>query len=93
MMEAVSGDETGYRPGARHAILVYGKGATLEDARTDTVSFVTLCGWLHVEVKRMKHISNDTTVIQDTILRESAEVAMQKGQAIVIYGDEIPPNA
>ena len=81
---------TGQRPGARHALLLYGCGAQINEARQAAVASAEGNGWLAVTVNREKEMNADTLEITDQGLRLAATAALRDGGATVVYGDEMP---
>lgn len=91
--QGVAGAASGYRPGARHALLIFVRTHGLEDAETRAVGFAAEQGWSHIELKRGKEIGADPSSIADTQLRSAAEAAVQEGAGFVVYRDEIPADS
>lgn len=84
---------TGYRPGARHALMIFVTARTLEEAEGRAAGFAAAQGWSHPEIKRGKDLGPDTPSIADDTLRSAAEAALQHGGGLVVYRDEMPPDA
>ena len=93
LIEAVAGTECQYRSGARHALLVFVRGDDLDESRRPALDCVEKQGWQFVEVKRAKEVSTDTAEIADETLRAAATHALEAGNSIIVYQDEIPNNA
>jgi hypothetical protein len=93
LAQGVAQQATGYRPGARHAFMIYVSSDDLENARPRATELASEAGWLHVEIKREKAIGSDTATISDDTLKSAAEHAIEAGGAIVVYADEIPANS
>ncbi len=91
--QAIAGDDLSYRPGARHALLVFIAAPELERAAEIATERVTAEGWLHIDLLRSKPISGDTSLIADESLRMAAEHALADGCGLVVYGDPMPPDA
>lgn len=91
--QGVASEHSGYRAGGRHALLIYSTNPTLEGAREAAVAFAHDSGWLHVETQRAKATSSDTDLIVDPILRAAAEAALREGQGLVVYQNELRPDA
>jgi threonine dehydratase len=93
LMEAVAGAKSQYRPGARHALLVFIVGGKIDDSQQPAIECLERQGWHFVEAKRAKEVSADTEQIADETLREAANHALANGDAIIVYQDEIPNNS
>jgi len=93
LAEAIATEATDKRPGARHALMLYASGSTLDWARGRATKHADDAGWLHVEVKREKELNRDTSLIAEPTLRTAADAAVARGSAIVIYGNEIPTHS
>jgi hypothetical protein len=91
--EAVANEVAGYRSGARHALMIFSAGQSLEAAVVPAGRFAQDSGWQYVELKRCEEIGDDTDLIDDDTLRQAADIAKERGQCIVVYADEIPLNA
>lgn len=88
--EGVAQQASNYRTGARHALMLFATGPSLDLARVEAVTGATGRGWTHIEVKREKELDDDVTNITDEVLRSAAEFALLEGNAIVVYAQEIP---
>ena len=86
--QAVAQNQTGYRAGARHALMVFVTAPDENSARQNARDAISKNHWLEGEVMRIKQLS-DPDLIEDDILRASAEWALEQGDAIVVYKDEI----
>ncbi|SFO84576.1 hypothetical protein SAMN04488060_0242 [Qipengyuania nanhaisediminis] len=93
LMEAVAGPASQYRPGARHALLVFVLGGTIEHCQQTAIECVENQGWQFVEPKRAKEVSTDIEQIADDTLRAAATHALNNGDAIIVYQDEIPSDS
>lgn len=85
--EAVAQEETGFRPGARHALMLWITASDELTARLRGESAVESKGWLLPRITRGKQIY-DPDLIEDDILRQAAESALTDGASIVVYADE-----
>ena len=81
------------RASSRHALMIYIRAPTIADARTRAVTHAMETGWLLIDIMQGKVIEGDLTRIEDDTHRATAEDAMQNGQAMIVYADEIPPDA
>ncbi|RDE04860.1 hypothetical protein [Sphingomonas aracearum] len=90
---AVATEDTGFRPGARHALMLYGKGVAVASARSVAIAGAEKQGWTFVEVKREKELHADLTAIEDDILRSAAQNATRSGHSMIVYRDELPLDA
>lgn len=88
----VAAAASGYRAGARHALMLFATGASVNDARTEAIAGAAGNGWMLVEIKREKELDGETALIDDDVLRSAAEVAITDGSSVVVYAQEIPPN-
>jgi hypothetical protein len=93
LMEAVAESAAAFRPGARHALMVFATGPDADAAQLSAVEFVVSKGWALVEPRRAKEIDWDTESIADDTLRSAADSARERGGALVVYQDEIPLDA
>ncbi|PTS81848.1 hypothetical protein DBR21_17990 [Caulobacter sp. HMWF009] len=93
LAQGVASELSGYRAGARHALLLYSTGLSLESAQQSAVTFAQDNGWLHVEAQRSKATSSDTDLISDATLRAAAEAAVRSGQGLVVYQSELASDA
>jgi hypothetical protein len=93
LAHGVARQGSNYRPGARHALMLFATGESLHLARSEAIAGAANRGWAHVEVKREKPLGRDATGIEDEILRPAAETALADGAAIVVYAQEIPLNS
>jgi hypothetical protein len=93
LIEAVAESAAAYRPGARHALMVFATGPDADAAQLSAMGFVASKGWALVEPRRAKEINWDTESIADDTLRSAANSALERGCALVVYRDEIPTSA
>lgn len=90
---AVATEATGFRPGARHALMLYGKAAAIACARYVAVRGAEKRGWSFVEIKRERDLDPDLAAIGDDTLRSAAQRAFSSGHSIIVYQDELPLDA
>lgn len=90
---AVATESTRFRPGARHALMLYGKAAAVVSARSVAVAEAEKRGWSFVKVKREKELHPDLAAISDDTLRSAARRAFSAGHSIIVYRDELPLDA
>lgn len=93
LMQGVAETVPRYRPGARHALMIFVTGPSLNMAQDHAAEFAASKGWSFVEPKRGKIIGTDTSSISDRTLRAAAEAALESEGSLVIYGIEIPPDS
>lgn len=86
--QAVAQEETGFRPGARHALMLWITAPDEQTARLRGESAVESKGWLLPRITRGTQIY-DPDLIEDDMLRQAAESALTKGASIVVYADEM----
>ncbi|QVM85221.1 hypothetical protein [Novosphingobium decolorationis] len=88
--KGVATEATRYRPGAQHALLLYGRGSGVEAARSAAVAGAEDRGWNFVEVQRQKELDADLSAIEDETLRSAAQDASRLGYSMIVYRDELP---
>lgn len=93
LMEGVAESAPAHRSGARHALMIFATGPDLDAAQSRAIEFVSSKGWTLIEPSRAKEIGRDTETIADDTLRSAAESALARGSALIVYQDEIRPNA
>jgi hypothetical protein len=91
--EGVAGEAASKRSGARHALMLFVPAANLEAARITATAKVEERGWCFIELKRAKEAPKDIDGISDAVLRDAAKSAREAGFGMVIYRDEIMPDA
>lgn len=82
----------GRRPGARHAMLVFVTAADFEAAQPKAAGAAIGAGWMLVRLEKGMPIAADQPQ-PDPVLAAAAATALEEGSAIVVYGDELPPEA
>jgi len=90
---AVADAAEGRRPGARHAMLIYVTAIDFEAAQRRAAGVAIGAGWMLVRLEKGKSIEEDPAQTEDAILRAAAQSAIEEGSAIVVFGDELPPDA
>jgi hypothetical protein len=90
---AVADAAEGRRPGARHAMLIYVTAADFEAAQPRAAGVAIGAGWMLVRLEKGKPITDDPSQTEDEVLRAAAQSAIEDGSAMVVYGDELPPDA
>ncbi|XHS01715.1 hypothetical protein ACFB49_33230 [Sphingomonas sp. DBB INV C78] len=93
LAQAVAADVKGYRAGARHAMLIFIRGEPSDQDNARAREVAGKAGWIFVEIQRSKELGGDVELIEDDTLRDAAEHALQHGQCIVTYRDELPPDS
>ncbi len=88
---AVADEAEGRRPGARHAMLIYVTAPDFEAAQRKAAGAALGAGWMLVRLEKGKELAGPQS--DDPVLRSAAETALEEGSAIVVYGDELPPEA
>lgn len=88
---AVADAVEGHRSGARHAMLVYVTAADFEAAQAKAAGIVLGTGWMMVRLEKGMYVQPDKPQ-PDPMLQRAAESALAEGSAIVVYGDELPPE-
>jgi hypothetical protein len=89
---AVADAVEGRRPGARHAMLVYVTAEDFEAAQTKAAGVALGAGWMLVRLEKGKPLESDQSQA-DEVLAAAAQSALDDGSAIVVYADELPPDA
>lgn len=92
-VRAVATESTKFRAGARHALMLYATGIDVVSARSVAISGAERGGWSFVEVHRAKEIDADPALIEDDVLRSAAYEALTGGSSLVVYSNEIAPDA
>ena len=90
LAEAIAGSRSGYRLGARHAMLIFVADRQRQDLNTQAINAAESRGWSIIELKRSKVLDADLVLILDDSLRGAAEHASANGSALVVYADEVP---
>ena len=80
------------RPGARHAMLIYVAAADFEAAQRKAAGVALGAGWMMVRLEKGMEVA-DPAANADPVLRAAGETALEEGAALVVYGDELPPEA
>jgi hypothetical protein len=93
LAEGVAGDAATKRRGARHALMIFVPASNWEAAETTAATKAAERGWHFVRLKRGKETTEDIDDISDDMLRNAAQSARDIGFGMVIYRDEIMPNA
>ncbi|NIJ22098.1 hypothetical protein FHS95_003809 [Sphingomonas naasensis] len=89
---AVADEVEGRRPGARHAMLIYVFARDFEAAQRKAAGVALGAGWMMVRLEKGMEVV-DPAANDDPVLRAAAGTALEEGSAIVVYGDELPPEA
>lgn len=89
---AVADAVEGRRPGARHAMLVYVTAPDFEAAQAKAAGIALGTGWMTIRLEKGMLVPPDKPQ-PDPLLQTAAESALAEGSAIVVYGDELPPEA
>ena len=89
---AVADAVEGRRSGARHAMLIYVTAPDFESAQAKAAGIALGTGWMLVRLEKGMLVPPDKPQ-PDPLLQTAAESALAEGSAIVVYGDELPPEA
>jgi len=89
---AVADAVDGRRPGARHAMLIYVVASDFEEAQRKAAGVAIGAGWMLVRLEKGMEVA-DPAAGGDLVLQAAAETALAEGSAMVVYGDELPPEA
>jgi hypothetical protein len=89
---AIADDVEGRRPGARHAMLIYVSAEDFEAAQRKAAGVAIGAGWMMVRLEKGTD-GVDPAATTDLVLRAAGETALAEGSAMVVYGDELPPEA
>ena len=73
--------------------MVFATGPDVDAVLSKAVKFVSSKGWTLVEPRRAKEIGHDTETIADDTLRSAAKSVLARGSALIVYQDEIRPDA
>jgi hypothetical protein len=93
LAEAVAGTSSDYRPGARHALILYVTARSTETARNRVVEEVGRAGWLHARIIRGGAVVRQIDSDRHPVMQEAMESARRTGAAMVVYAEEIRHNA
>lgn len=93
LAEAVAHEASGYRAGARHALMLFVADTDRQVAQARAEGLAAEHGWMAVVVERGKSIGGDATAIQGDVLRAAAEASLSGVGSIVVYEQEIPFDA
>ncbi|WP_424931545.1 hypothetical protein [Amaricoccus macauensis] len=91
--EAVAGDESKYRPGARHALIVYVTGTTSDEAQEKALREVDGAGWIYPRVITCGPVVNEALADRHPIMQQALDGAREAGASMIVYTEEIPHNA
>jgi len=91
--EGVAVEAASKRPGARHALMIFVPAANLKAAQIAAIARAEERGWCFIELKRGKEAPEDIDGISDAVLRDAAKSARDAGFGMVIYRDQIMPDA
>jgi hypothetical protein len=89
---AVADAVEGRRSGARHAMLVYVTAPDFEAAQAKAAGIMVGTGWMLARLEKGMLVPPDKPQ-PDPLLQTAAESALAEGSAIVVYADELPPEA
>ncbi|MCH7863048.1 hypothetical protein ACQKOH_18225 [Sphingomonas sp. NPDC092331] len=89
---AVADTVEGRRPGGRHAMLIYVSADSFEEAQAKAAGVALGTGWMLVRLEKGMEVA-DPGATEDPVLRAAAMDALADGSAMVVYGDELPPEA
>jgi len=93
LAEGVAADAAGYRPGARHAMLILVRGDASASLDGAAEGIAQASGWRYITLKKAAELDCDLASIEKGSLRSAVDYALEQGQALVVYRDEIPPDA
>lgn len=89
---AVADQAEGRRPGARHAMLVFVTAPDFEAGQRKAGGVLIGAGWMLARLEKGKELDSASPQ-EDAVLDAAAAHARETGSAIVVYGDELPPDA
>jgi hypothetical protein len=89
---AVADHVDGRRPGARHAMLVFVDAPDFEAGQRKAGGVMIGAGWMLARLEKGKEL-NSADPQSDPVLAEAQAHALETGSAIVVYADELPPDA
>lgn len=93
LAEGVAQEATGYRPGARHALMLFIADVEIKGAQARAEDLAAENGWMALVVEGGKSIGGAATGIKDHVLRAAAEASLSGVGAIVVYERETRPDA
>ncbi len=91
--EAVAGLESKYRPGARHALIIYVTSPSTDLAQERALDEVCGAGWIHTRVLKGGPVARERVDDRHPILQQALDGARESGAAMIVYTEEIPPHA
>lgn len=91
--EAVAGDESRYRPGARHALIIYVTSQSSDQARARALAEVNGSGWIHPRFIQGGPVAREVEEDRHPILQQALDGARATGAAMIVYTEELPHNA
>lgn len=89
---AIADTAEGRRPGGRHAMLVFVTAPDFEAAQRSAAGVAIGAGWILVRLEKGMAIETDP-VGADPVIAAATETARAEGSALVVYADELPPEA
>jgi hypothetical protein len=91
--EAVAGVSSEYRPGARHALILYVTAVSADAAREKAMEEVSRAGWMHARVIQGGAVAREIQTDRLPVLQQALEGARRSGAAMVVYNEEIRHDA
>ncbi|MEM8571590.1 MAG: hypothetical protein AAGG56_11865 [Pseudomonadota bacterium] len=93
LAQAIAADGSEYRPGARHAMIVYVSAHSTELARSRVIEKINSAGWMETMILSGGAVSNAAMEGRHPVLQEAFDGAVESGVAIIIYREELRHNA
>lgn len=89
---AIADTAEGRRPGGRHAMLVFVTAPDFEAAQRSAAGVAIGAGWMLVRLEKGMAVPTGR-VGDDPVIADAAATARAEGSALVVYADELPPEA
>ena len=90
---AVAHGAQGRRQGARHRLLLLIRADSLDSAATRASIVALQYGYQHLTMEKGDRLDITADEAEQDYLKSAISTAEQNGQAIIVYDEELPPNA
>lgn len=81
------------RQGARHKVILLIRAANLDAAATRAVGVALQYGYQHLALEKGDQLYMTAEEAEEEYLKGAIVNAEESGQAIIVYDEELPPNA
>ena len=89
LAHAMAEDASGYRKGARHAMIFIACAADLDEAEGIASAMAEESGWAWIEFRKGAKVDPREEKMRGT-LADAIANAEQTGKSMIVYSDEIP---